>query len=807
MAETGRTKYTVEQTADMSKAPAKSGFDSLIASVAAVGNTIVSLVTGLLAAFLILYSGYVLYDTFYTQNQAFTSSAELLQYKPENLTELSSGLTPLSGQENLSAINNDYRAWLTVYDSRIDYPVLQGPDDVYYADHDVFGNGSITGAIYMAAASSPDFSDNYNIVYGHHMDNGAMFGELDRFREAGYFSSHRDGILMTDTGIYDLKIFAAIDTDAYEAKVYTVGNRDLAEILDYIRETAIQSDMSAAQGASKILGLSTCSSRDGTSRLVVFATMTPRQLRINANGYTGVYDGAEHTLTVSANYPAGTTFRYSTDGGATWSSVKPVIRNAGETTVLIEATNSVYGTNMAQVTLKVTPAPLVITVNNAYKTVGQPDPVFTVQVSGLVPSDGITHIEPYITIARVGGHEAPGMYPDVLTASMNALWQASPHANNYAVTIIYGDFTITARPVMQLVAAGYDGIYDAKPHPVTVQTNLLPAGTNVQYSTDGGVTWVSTPPSITNVGEITVLVRAVHAGYDTVTATVVLRIRPAAVTVTGDSITKTAGTEDPKLTATVTGVVDGFKIQYSVDRRGNGEAPGYYADEIVPSGATEQGNYIVTFVPGDLTITEPAKAGTEPPEPSNPMEIFSPKGNRFGDRAWALVNLICLILTIYLFVPLLHLKDKFGRAKLMKKINAAKQELRTADGLTELEAKEKERIEKTAFESRDPAAPGPVTEKEFNSAVEKIYFKVSKFLSRFRIGLLLELLLSVGALIAFILTEDMRLPMILIDKWTPLMVLFLAACWGTDFGLIRCRDKAGEEDEKEKAPEADSAAE
>ena len=30
----------------------------------------------------------------------------------------------------------------------------------------------------LAAGNSPDFSDDYNLVYGHHMDNGAMFGGL-----------------------------------------------------------------------------------------------------------------------------------------------------------------------------------------------------------------------------------------------------------------------------------------------------------------------------------------------------------------------------------------------------------------------------------------------------------------------------------------------------------------------------------------------------------------------------------------------------------------------------------------------------
>lgn len=39
-----------------------------------------------------------------------------------------------------------------------------------------------------------------------------------------------------------------------------------------------------------------------------------------------------------------------------------------------------------------------------------------------------------------------------------------------------------------------------------------------------------------------------------------------------------------------------------------------------------------------------------------------------------------------------------------------------------------------------------------------------------------------------ILTENIKLPMVLIDKWTPLMLVFLAVCWGIDVALIRCRE-------------------
>ena len=51
-------------------ASSKSSVDAVLARVSAVGNSLVSLLSGLLAAVLILYSGIVLYDTFYVESSA-----------------------------------------------------------------------------------------------------------------------------------------------------------------------------------------------------------------------------------------------------------------------------------------------------------------------------------------------------------------------------------------------------------------------------------------------------------------------------------------------------------------------------------------------------------------------------------------------------------------------------------------------------------------------------------------------------------------------------------------------------------------
>ncbi len=238
-------------------------------------EAIVSIIAGLIAVFLILYSSYVLYDTFYTQNKAF-GSADAAQFKPVIIKDEE---TPLSNA-SLKTINEDYRSWLVVNNTSIDYPVMQGPNDLYYASHDIYKDISLTGAIYLAAANSPDLSDNYNIIYGHHMENGAMFGRLDDFLGREYFDEHRDGVIVTDGGqIYNIHTFAVMKTDAYERMVYTTGDRDLEEVMNYIRRNSSIYDLDTPDGVTpeKLVMFSTCMDTVTSGRLVIYAYAEPRE--------------------------------------------------------------------------------------------------------------------------------------------------------------------------------------------------------------------------------------------------------------------------------------------------------------------------------------------------------------------------------------------------------------------------------------------------------------------------------------------------------------------------------------------------
>ena len=261
-----------------------------VLTVLKMGGGLVSFLSGLLALVLILYSGYVLYDSLAIEVSAFSSNSDVLKYKPSMLAEPAGEQGP-----SLEQVNKDYRAWITVKDTLLDYPIVQSTNDLYYASHDVYKNGSQTGAIYLAARNKPNFTDSYNILYGHHMANGAMFGALDKYVNENYFNGHKTAVLKTKSGdVYDITFFAIITTDAYESRVYRVGNRasDVISFLSGDRSgdvgvgtNVLVYDAETARTAYKIIALSTCANAASNGRLVLFGRMIKRG---GGNGETPV---------------------------------------------------------------------------------------------------------------------------------------------------------------------------------------------------------------------------------------------------------------------------------------------------------------------------------------------------------------------------------------------------------------------------------------------------------------------------------------------------------------------------------------
>lgn len=238
-----------------------------------LGIRILSFISGTIAALLIIYSAYAIYDAVYTQSTAFGRATDIFKYKPTLVVD-DDGVHHGGEPSLIKSIVEDYTSWFTIDDTNIDYPVVQGKNDLYYASHDIYKKSSLTGAIYLAADNKPDFSDSYNILYGHHMDNGAMFGDLDKFEDETFFYDHQTGTLLKDGQSYNFTAFAVFETDAYDFNIYTPGNRDLPTVMAYIKSLSSIYDEETAEGTEKILIMSTCKDYVSYGRLLVAGKLT-----------------------------------------------------------------------------------------------------------------------------------------------------------------------------------------------------------------------------------------------------------------------------------------------------------------------------------------------------------------------------------------------------------------------------------------------------------------------------------------------------------------------------------------------------
>ena len=341
-------------------------------------------------------------------------------------------------------------------------------------------------------------------------------------------------------------------------------------------------------------------------------TITPAEVTITADDKTAVYGDADPAFTASVSglkrgdSESVLRYRLSREAGYDVGSYAVTVTAAAE--------QGNYTVVTVPGSFTITPAAVTVTAENKSKTYGDADPAFTAVVSGLQRRDRASVLA--FTFSREEGEDA-GTYEIAVSGEAEQ--------GNYTVSFEPGTLTITKAGTLSLSATGWDGVYDAQAHDVKASASVA-AGTKVLFSADGGNTWNKKAPSITDVGEITVQVRAENPNYEPAEATAVLRVTPKAVTVTADDKSKIYGDADEALTAAVAGLIGRDTVAYTLEREA-GEDAGTYA--ITPAGEAEQGNYTVSFEPGAYTIGRAAATVTA-----------DGKSKTYGDEDEALTALV-----------------------------------------------------------------------------------------------------------------------------------------------------------------------
>ena len=239
------------------------------AMAARVGNRILSIMAGILILLMLSYGMYSLWDTYKIYANSFADE-ELLKFRPTDDGEDNPTL------KDLKKLNPDVKAWIQVPKTNIDYPVVQGQDDMEYINKNVYGEFELSGAIYLSCLNKDDFSDPYNLVYGHNMKNGGMFADVADFTNKEYFETHQKGKLYLTDATRKIRFFACMKVTAADAKIYHPDGyrkENLKDLLDYIQANAVQyRDVNVADENS-LIALSTCSEAETNGRVVLIGKL------------------------------------------------------------------------------------------------------------------------------------------------------------------------------------------------------------------------------------------------------------------------------------------------------------------------------------------------------------------------------------------------------------------------------------------------------------------------------------------------------------------------------------------------------
>lgn len=198
----------------------------------------------------------------------------------------------LYSMQQLYELNPDTIGWLSIPDMKVDYPVMQSMyDEEYYLNRDFQKNYNANGCLIMdtdSVVGSGTKANNYAdgtlpstnlIIHGHNMKNGAMFGNLDRYRDINFYEDHK---IIKFSSLYEMREYEIISvflSQVYEKtqndvfkyyKFFEAENKE--EFNDFyknIKDMSIYDTGVTAQLGDEFISLSVCAYHVENGRLVV----------------------------------------------------------------------------------------------------------------------------------------------------------------------------------------------------------------------------------------------------------------------------------------------------------------------------------------------------------------------------------------------------------------------------------------------------------------------------------------------------------------------------------------------------------
>ena len=304
------------------------------------------------------------------------------------------------------------------------------------------------------------------------------------------------------------------------------------------------------------------------------ANITPNDLQVTATGFSGVYDGNAHGISVDA--PDGVSVTYSETENGVYHSENPAYVNAGYYIVYYNAERADGVTVTGSAAVEITRRPVTVSGIRAndkpYDENAHAELIYDdVIISGIITGDRLSVVADGTFEDAETGDEKPVFITNLSLRGENVENYKLASGGQQTVT------TANITPnVLEVKAEAYVDVYDGELHSIRVEA---PEGAAVTYSEQENGTFSETLPVYRDAGQYTVYYRAGKRGYESASGSESVTIYKRPVTVSGISAADKPydGNTNVSLIlsgATLEGQIPGDDITFSVSGAFENAEPG-----------------------------------------------------------------------------------------------------------------------------------------------------------------------------------------------------------------------------------------
>lgn len=234
------------------------------------------------------YSSFRLWDIYSGQAQEQETHRQMLAYRPSldsvDLPEeyhrvvIPLAYVPVVNQSviDLQAVHPSVVGWLSIPNTLVEHPVVQGTDNVFYLHRNIHHESSAAGTIFMDHRNSSDFSDFNTLIYGHNMRNASMFGSLRDFLGRHFFDITPVGHVFLPYRTYAIEWFAFAVIRNNDGVIYGLGIDTYEEryiFLNHVRNIAMHYRDVDVTVHDRLVTLSTCRNDAANSRMILVGVL------------------------------------------------------------------------------------------------------------------------------------------------------------------------------------------------------------------------------------------------------------------------------------------------------------------------------------------------------------------------------------------------------------------------------------------------------------------------------------------------------------------------------------------------------